>query len=231
MVEKTLVPAKEYLQTGAHIGAKFKSDGMRKYIFKHRKDKLKVLDVGTIDDRIRIAAKFLSSFEPEKIAAASQKEYGQTAVKKFSELIGARALVKRFVPGTFTNPMSNEFMEPQVLLVTDPNSDRQAIREAKRMRFPVIAFCSTDNQTKNIDLIVPINNKGRKSLALAYWLLAREILREKGIVKTEGDFKAKLEEFEFTMDEKTQMMTQYRQREEGRDRFERRGRRDRDDSY
>ncbi|MFH1234908.1 MAG: 30S ribosomal protein S2 [Candidatus Diapherotrites archaeon] len=230
MVEKTLVPAKEYLQTGAHIGAKFKSDGMRKYIFKHRKDKLKVLDVGTIDDRIRIAAKFLSSFEPEKIAAASQKEYGQTAAKKFAELIGAKALVKRFVPGTFTNPMSTEFMEPQVLLVTDPNSDRQAIREAKRMRFPVIAFCSTDNQTKNIDLIVPINNKGRKSLALAYWLLTREILREKGIVKTEGDFKAKLEEFEFIMDEKTQM-AHYRQREEGRDRFERRGRRDRDDSY
>jgi len=230
MVEKTLVPAKEYLQTGAHIGAKFKSDGMRKYIFKHRKDKLKVLDVGTIDERLRIAAKFLSSFEPDKIAAVSQKEYGQTAVKKFAELTGAKPLTGRFVPGTFTNPRSNDFMEPQAMVATDPNSDRQAIREAKRMRFPVIAFCSTDNQTKNIDLIVPINNKGRKSLALAYWLLAREILREKGSVKTEADYTAKIEEFEFSMDEKTQAQ-QYRQREENRDRFERRGRRPRDDSY
>ncbi|MEM0359823.1 MAG: 30S ribosomal protein S2 [Candidatus Diapherotrites archaeon] len=221
MVEKTLVPAKEYLQTGAHIGAKFKSDGMRKYIFKHRKDSLKVLDVSTIDERLRIAAKFLSSFEPSKIAVVSQKEYGQIAVKKFSELVGAKAITGRFVPGTFTNPISNNFMEPQVLIVTDPNSDRQAIREAKKMRFPVIAFCSTDNQTKNIDLIVPINNKGRKSLALAYWLLAREILREKGIVKKEADFSVKIDEFEFSMDEKAQQ--KYRQPEEGKDRFERHG--------
>ncbi len=204
MVEKTLVPAKDYLQTGAHIGAKFKSEGMRKFVYKSRKDKLKVLDVGTIDERIRIAAGFLASFEPEKIVVVSQKEYGQTPAKKFAELTGVKSLLGRFVPGAFTNPNSKLFVEPSVLLVTDPNSDKQAIKEAKKMRIPVVAMCSTDNQTKNVDLIIPINNKGRKSLALAYWLLAREILRKWGKVKTEKDFTAKTSEFEFVIDEKSQ---------------------------
>ena len=208
MVEKTLVPAKEYLQTGAHIGAKFKSEGMRKYIYKSRKDKLKVLDVGTIDERIRIAASFLSTFEPEKIVAVSQKEYGQTPVKKFAELTGVNALLGRFVPGSFTNPNSESFIEPEVVLVTDPNSDRQSIKEAKRMKLPVVAMCSTDNHTGNIDLIVPVNNKGRKSLALVYWLLSRELLRLWGKVKTEKDFTAKVEDFEFLIDEKSQLRAQ-----------------------
>ena len=202
MVEKTLVPAKEYLQTGAHIGAKFKSEGMRKYIYKNRKDKLKVLDVSTIDDRIRIAAKFLAGFEADRIAVVSQKEYGQTPAKKFSELAGTKPLLGRFVPGSFTNPNSERFFEPRVLLVTDPNSDKQAIKEATKMRIPAIAFCSTDNNTKNIDLIIPINNKGRKSLALVYWLLARELMREQGRLKKTADFTAKLEDFEFVIDEK-----------------------------
>ena len=204
MVEKTLVPAKDYLQTGAHIGAKFKSEGMRRYIYKSRKDKLRVLDVGTIDERIRIAANFIASFEPEKIVVVSQKEYGQTPAKKFAELTGAKSLLGRFVPGSFTNPNSKLFVEPGVLLVTDPNSDRQAIKEAEKMKIPVVAMCSTDNQTKNIDLIIPINNKGRKSLALVYWLLAREVLRKWGKIKTEKDFTAKLSDFEFVIDEKSQ---------------------------
>lgn len=204
MVEKTLIPAKEYLQTGAHIGAKFKSEGMRKYIFKSRKDKLKVLDVSTIDERIRIAAKFLSSFEPGKIVIVSQKEYGQTPAKKFSELTGTEPMLGRFVPGTFTNPDSKKFIEPEIMLATDPNSDRQAIKEAKKRKIPVIALCSTDNQTRDIDLIVPVNNKGRKSLALVYWLLAREVLKIWGKVKKEKDFNAKLSEFEFKIEEKTQ---------------------------
>ena len=203
MVEETLVPAKEYLQTGAHIGAKFKSEGMRKYIYKSRKDKLKVLDVGTIDERIRIAATFLSSFEPEKVVVVSQKEYGQTPAKRLAELTGIKAMLGRFIPGSFTNPDSNSFIEPGVILVTDPNSDRQAIKEARRMRIPVVAFCSTDNHTRNIDLIVPINNKGRKSLALVYWLLSREILRLWGKVKKEEDYTAAVEEFEFKIGEKT----------------------------
>ncbi len=217
MVEKTLVPAKEYLQTGAHIGAKFKSEGMRRHIYKNRKDKLKVLDVGTIDERLRIAAGFLAGFEPEKIVAVSQKEYGQKPAEKFSELTGTKKVLGRFVPGTFTNPESKGFIEPGVLIVTDPNSDKQAIKEAKKMKIPVIALCSTDNNTANIDLIVPINNKGRKSLALGYWLLARELLKNRGEAKTEKDFTAKPEEFEFKISKSSQIRRfNERKRDRGR---------------
>ncbi len=198
MVEKTLIPAKEYLKAGIHIGAKFKTEGMRKFIFKKRPDKLKVLDISTIDERIRIASRFLASFQPEKVVVVSQKEYGQVAVKKFAELTGAIAFTGRFVPGTFTNPQYRDFVEPAVVVVTDPNIDKQAVKEAAAQHVPIVALCSTDDKTAYIDLVIPCNNKGRKSLALVYWLLAREVLKARGAIKTDKEFTAKPEEFEFT---------------------------------
>jgi len=199
MVEKTLVPAKRYLQTGSHIGAKFKSYGMKKYIFKNRKDKLKVLDVDTVDERIRITAKFLALYQPKKIVAVSEKEYGHRAVKAFAEATGTNSLTSRFVPGTFTNPETTTFIEPSVLLVTDPNADKQAVQEAMKIKIPIIALCSTDNKTGNIDLIIPINNKGRKSIALAFWLLAREFLKETKAISKDEEFTKPADEFEFRM--------------------------------
>jgi small subunit ribosomal protein S2 len=201
MVEKTLVAPKVYLQAGAHIGAKFKTKGMKQYIFKKRKDRLKVLDVGTIDERLRIASKFIASFEPAEIAVISQKEYGQTPVKKFAELIGARAFLGRFVPGTFSNPAMKNFFEPKLVIVTDPDIDRQAVKESIKIRAPVVALCSTDSSTDHVDLVIPINNKGRKSLALAYWLLAREVLKHRGVIKDYKEYKEKVEDFEFKIKE------------------------------
>lgn len=204
MVTKTLIAAKQYLQAGVHIGAKYKTEGMRKFIFKKRPDKLKVLDIGTIDERIKIASRFLASFEPEKIAAVSQKEYGQTPVKKFAECIGARAILGRHIPGTFTNPETRTFFEPDVVLITDPSVDKQAVREAAMQHIPIVALCSTDNDTDYVDLIIPCNNKGKKSLALIYWLLAREILKIRGVLKKEKDFNLKVEDFEFKPKEGSQ---------------------------
>ncbi|MCD6478390.1 MAG: 30S ribosomal protein S2 [Candidatus Diapherotrites archaeon] len=197
MVTKTLIAAKQYLQAGVHIGAKFKTEGMRRFIFKKRPDKLKVLDISTIDERIRIASRFLATFEPEKMAVISQKEYGQVPAKRFAELIGARVFLGRFIPGTFTNPQTKSFFEPAVVLITDPNIDSQAVKEAAKQHIPVVALCSTDNRTDYIDLIIPCNNKGRKSLALVYWLLAREILKARESIKKDKEFSAKIDEFEF----------------------------------
>ncbi|MCD6247757.1 MAG: 30S ribosomal protein S2 [Candidatus Diapherotrites archaeon] len=197
MVEKTLIPAKEYLQAGIHIGAKFKTEGMRRFIFKKRPDKLKVLDISTIDERIKVASKFLASFPAEKLVVVSQKEYGRVPASKFAEHIGAKAFTGRFVPGTFTNPESKRFIEPAVVLITDPNVDRQAVKEAAEQHVPIVALCSTDNKTEYIDLIIPCNNKGRKSLALVYWLLAREILKARESIKKDKEFSAKIDDFEF----------------------------------
>src|SRR3989344_111001 len=194
-----LVETEKYLNTGSHIGTKFKSGDMRKYIYKVRKDGLNVLDVQTIDGRLKAAAKFLSKFSGEKVAVISRKSYGQTPAKEFAKALGGIALCGRFIPGTFTNPQCTRFVEPQVVVVTDPEYDVQAIEEASVIRVPVIALASTNNSLKNIDISIPINNKGRKSIALAYWILAREILKEKGLEplsKTVDDFEYKMKEGE-----------------------------------
>jgi small subunit ribosomal protein S2 len=196
-----LVPLDKYLKTGAHIGTKFKSGDMNRYIFKKRKDGLNVLDVENIDERIRIAAGFISRFELGGLVAVSRRTYGQKPVEEFAKAVGGRAIMGRFVPGTFTNPHGKEFIEPSIVVVTDPEVDSQAVSEAAKIKAPVVALCSTNNCLKNIDLIVPINNKGRKSLALVYWLLAREILQNKGAIKKADDFSQRLSDFEYELGE------------------------------
>jgi len=199
--EKTLVPSEKYLKTGCHIGTKFTSGDMKKYIFKKRKDGLNVLDISTIDERIRLAAEFLSNFEPSRIAVVSRKLYGQTPAKKFCEETGARPFVGRFVPGTFSNPESTQFFEPKVLLCTEPDADEQAIKEATVIKIPVVALASTNNSLKGIDLAIPVNNKGRQSLALVYWLIAREMLKKSGELKDSAKFDEKLADFEYIVKE------------------------------
>lgn len=201
MAENNLVPLEKYLKAGAHIGTKFKAGDMRRYVFKRRKDGLNVLDVETIDERIKIAAKFIAEFDLPKIVAVSRRTYSQTPAKEFAKALGTRALTGRFVPGTFTNPRAKEFVEPGIVIVSDAELDSQAIKETVKVKAPVVALSSTNNSLKNIDLVIPINNKGRKSLALAYWLLAREILKHKGLIKADGEFSPKLSDFEYELKE------------------------------
>jgi small subunit ribosomal protein S2 len=103
----------------------------------------------------------------------------------------------RFIPGTLTNPEFSGFIEPEVILITDPRADKQAIKEANKVGIVVVAMCDTDNELKGVDLIVPTNNKGRKALALVYWLLAREILRARGEIPPDGTIDISIEEFTF----------------------------------
>lgn len=198
---KTLVDAELYLKTGCHIGTKFKTGEMRRYIFKVREDGLKVLNVETLDDRIRVAANFLAQFEGQRIAVVSRKLYGQTPATKFAEAIGGKAFLGRFVPGTFTNPVSEHFFEPVAVIVTEPEPDFQAIDEARKAKAPVLALCSTNNSTRAVDVVIPVNNKGRKSLALVYWLLARETLKGRDELKKDSEFEKSVEEFEYKIEE------------------------------
>lgn len=191
-----LLPLEKYLTTGSHIGTAFKTHHMMPYVFKKRKDGLYVLDVETIDKRLQEAARFLSQFPLAKIAVVSRRTYGQTPANKFAEILNAKALTGRFIPGTFTNPLQKRFMEPSVVLVLDPDSDSQAVLEASTVGIPVIALATTNNSLKHIDLAIPINNKGRKSLALVLWVLTRELLKANGHIKSDADFSTPLELFE-----------------------------------
>lgn len=163
-----------YLSYGVQIGMRNKVEDMRPFIFQIKKNKLALIDVEQIDNRIGAAAKLLSNYEPEDILLVSRKENGHKPVHVFSELTGAKCVYGRFMPGLLTNPQSDNFIEPEILVVTDPEEDKQAINEAVDARIPIIAICDTANDLDWIDLVIPGNNKGRKSLGFIYYLLARE---------------------------------------------------------
>ncbi|MCK9585272.1 MAG: 30S ribosomal protein S2 [Methanothrix soehngenii] len=190
---ETLIPIDEYLAAGVHIGTQQKTNDMMPYIYRVRSDGLYVLDVQSTDKRIRLAAKFLSKYDQTNILIVSARQYGQRPALMFAKATGATANVGRFVPNTLTNPAFRGFMEPDVLIATDPSGDAQAVNEAVDVGIPVIALCDTNNMTSNVDLVIPTNNKGRKALTLIYWLLARQVLRESG---QEDRFKYTISDFE-----------------------------------
>lgn len=184
-MDELLTTLDNYLAAGIHIGTQQKNADMKPYIYRVRADGLYVLDVKKTDDRIRIAAKFLARFDPEKIMVVSRRRYGQKPMEEFAKFLGATAISSRFIPGSLTNPALETFNEPEVLLVTDPRSDEQALKEANQIGIPVVALSDTDNATSGTDLIIPSNNKGRKALVIVYWLLARETLRARGELNEE----------------------------------------------
>ncbi len=182
-----LVPMDEYLKAGVHIGTPSKMKPIAKFVYRVRNDGLFVLDVRKVDDRIKVAAKFLSRFEPSEIAVVCARIYGIRPVQRFSQILGARAITGRFIPGIFTNPSlkgKEEFLEPKVVILVDTYIDRQALSEAAARGIPIVALVDTDSSIRHVDLAIPCNNRGRKSLALIFWLLTREILRERGALPT-----------------------------------------------
>jgi len=191
-----LLPQDTLLSAGIHIGTRMKTKDMEKFIYRTRPDGLFVLDIKKTDERIRIAAKFLARLEPAKIAAVAARLYGRDPVKKFCEATGATPVIGRFIPGILSNPLSKNRIEPSVVIVSDPKADIQAVVEAASIGVPVIALCSTDNDFADVDFVIPTNNKGRRALAVIYWLLARQILRERGEIPPDGNPSQSIDDFE-----------------------------------
>ncbi|MFH1174045.1 MAG: 30S ribosomal protein S2 [archaeon] len=195
MTEKPLlVPNDEYLKSGIHIGTKFRTAYMNHFIYKTRPDGLSVLNIQQIDDRIRTAANLLSHYSPEDIIVVSRRENGWKPVKLFGKLTGATTFAGRYPPGVLTNPALDIFREGKIMLVVDPWPDKNAVEDAQRVGIPVIALCDTNNQTNFIDLVVPCNNKGKKSLGLFFYLLTKQFLMLKGLIK-EDEFTTTIDEF------------------------------------
>jgi small subunit ribosomal protein S2 len=169
---------------------------MEPFIYRVRPDGLFVLDVQKTDERIRVAAKFLARFEPAKVAVAASRLYAHEPIKKFCELTGATPIIGRFIPGLLSNPTYTDRIDPEVIVVSDPRADAQAVKEASRVGIPIVALCSTDNEFAGVDLVIPTNNKGRRALAVIFWLLARQILREKGELPIDKDPPMTIEDFE-----------------------------------
>ncbi len=185
-----------YMTAGVHIGTRQKTSDMTKYIYKVRNDGLYIIDVNKTDERVRVAAQFISKFKPENVLVVSVRQYGQQPIRKLGEYTNIQVLAGRFRPGTLTNPNARGYLEPEVLIITDPLADAQALREARNVGIPVVALCDTNNETKFVDVIIPTNNKGRRALALVYWLLTREIYKVKGKIDSYDDFQPEVEDFE-----------------------------------
>ncbi|MBS3117299.1 30S ribosomal protein S2 [Candidatus Woesearchaeota archaeon] len=190
-----LVPLEQYLKVGIHIGTKYKTKYMESFIYKVRSDGLAVMDVQKIDRRIALAALFLSKYSPEDILVICRRDNGKRAVQLFSELTGIRSFSGRYPPGILTNPSLEDFTEAKVILVTDPWPDKNAIQDAARIGIPVVALCDTNNEANSIDFVVPCNNKGKRSLALFFWIISREYMQQRGMLKNPNDYVVTLEDF------------------------------------
>ncbi len=192
--DQFLIPQDSYLKAGIHIGTKFRTKYMEQFIYKTRPDGLSVLNLQKIDERIRLAVNFLSQYSPDEILVVSRRENGWKAVKMMNKTTGIRIIAGRYLPGTLTNPKLEKYTEVKVLLVTDAWPDRNIINDAMKIGIPVVALCDTNNQANNIDLVIPCNNKGKKSLGLLFWILSKEYLKRKGTIK-DADFKPTIEDF------------------------------------
>ncbi|MFX1567978.1 MAG: 30S ribosomal protein S2 [Promethearchaeota archaeon] len=188
-----------YLSCGIHIGTKLLTGDARRFIYRQTNYGLYVIDLTQTDERLKIAAKFLSKFVEEgsdRVIVTSVRRYGKEPVKKFSEALGCRAITSRFIPGSLTNPIIDTYIkDASVVVIVDPHADKVVLREAKLARIPVVSLFDTDDTLTGIDLAIPANNRGKKALGLAFWLLARQIMLELGKISSEEEFPYALEEF------------------------------------
>jgi small subunit ribosomal protein S2 len=198
MTEKTGMPIKQemFLEAGVHIGTKIKTNDMRKFIFRMRDDGLYILDLRQSAQRLISAAKLMAKYNPEELLIIASRIYSSNPASKFSSITGVPVVMGRFIPGTMTNMSYKGFKEPKLIFVCDPKGEREAISEAAKNGVPVIALCDTDNETKFVDFVIPINNKGRRSLALIFFILARELAMAQGQIKSYEEFVHNVKDFE-----------------------------------
>ncbi len=189
------------IASGIRIGTNVATKHMKQFISRTREDGLNILDLNKTLSRIEVAGKFLSRFDPKKVMVYTSREAAFTPVLKFAELTGVNVVTGRLLPGTLTNPYLPEYKNVDVVMLVDPAVDKQAIEEAVRINIPVVAICDSNNVTTYVDLIIPANNRGRKSLAMIFWLLARSYLISAGSLSPEGTMKYAPEDFETKLGE------------------------------
>ena len=194
--KELLIDEDTFLTCGVHIGTKQKSKDMEPYVYKVRDDGLRILNVNMTSEKVVEAAQFLKDFDPKDVLVVSARQYGWKPATKFAENCGFECIAGRFTPGRLTNPEMRFFIEPKAIVLTDPAADAQAFREATNIKIPVSAMCDSNNLTANVDIVIPGNNKGRRSLALIYWLLSREILRIRGELGADEDLEETIDDFE-----------------------------------
>ncbi|HUU48953.1 MAG TPA: 30S ribosomal protein S2 [Nitrosopumilaceae archaeon] len=187
---------KKVLSTGIRVGTQVKTKFMTPFITKASPEGLYMLDLDITLEKIKTAAKFINRVGTDKLIVCSGRQYANTPIEKFCEMLDTKKLLGRFLPGTLTNPSLPYYIEPKLVLISDPQVDEQAMIEATNAGIPIIGISNTDNITSKLDVIIPANNRGRKALATVYWLLVRQILIERGELKEDESMKYEIDDFE-----------------------------------
>ena len=172
------------ITAGCHLGSKRVTKQMKRYVYKCREDGVYIFNVQKIYEKIQVAARVIASIpESDTVISVSGRPAGQRAVYKFGQFTKSHAVAGRWTPGMLTNQITKKFIEPRLLIVTDPRQDYNALVESSYVNIPVIAICNTDNNLTYVDCAIPCNNRQKRSLAMIYWLLTKEVLKLKGEIQ------------------------------------------------
>jgi len=178
---KTFIPLEDYIKSGIYIGTKVITPHLRPFVYRRRNDGIAILDINIIDEKLKGLVKNIIKYAPEDFVVACKREAGWKAVQKFSELTGVRVFTKKYPAGILTNSQLPTFFETEMILICDPWIDKNAMRDANKIKKKVFALCDTNNYAFGIDFFVPCNNKSAKSLGVVFYILTKEYLKARGI--------------------------------------------------
>jgi len=204
------------LACSVHIGTENVSPTMVRYIWKKNEEGINIIDLRKTWEKLQLAARVIVAMNnPQDVCAVAlttgqtkQLPLAQRAVLKFSQLIGARHIAGRYTPGTFTNRIQSNFFEPRLLVVSDPVKDFQPILESSYVNMPVIAMADIDSPTRHIDIVIPCNTKSKYSVALTWWMLAREVLRLRGEIARDVEWDVLVDLFLYREPEEQEKLEQ-----------------------